>query len=100
MIHGTADPILPFPHGEATAAAIPGTRFLPIEGMGHELPPPAVPIVVGAILELNLRCPEVPRALLIRVLRARPYAEGFLHCCVMLNPLSGEELEELLTSEE
>src|SRR5437763_502839 len=55
---------------------------------------------VGAILELNLRCPKVPRALLIRVLRARPYAEGFLHCCVMLNPLSGEELEELLTAEE
>jgi pimeloyl-ACP methyl ester carboxylesterase len=51
VIHGTADPILPLPHGEATAAAIPGSKFLPIEGMGHELPDTAVPIVVGAILD-------------------------------------------------
>jgi pimeloyl-ACP methyl ester carboxylesterase len=51
VIHGTADPILPFPHGEATAKAIPGAKLLPIEGMGHETPPKATPIVVGAILE-------------------------------------------------
>jgi pimeloyl-ACP methyl ester carboxylesterase len=51
VIHGTSDPILPYAHGEATAKAIPGAKLLPIEGMGHELPAPAIPIVVGAILD-------------------------------------------------
>jgi pimeloyl-ACP methyl ester carboxylesterase len=53
VIHGTEDPILPYPHGEATAKAIPGARLLPIEGMGHEIPPPAIPIMVAAILEFT-----------------------------------------------
>jgi pimeloyl-ACP methyl ester carboxylesterase len=51
VIHGTSDPILPYPHGEATANAIPGAKLLAVEGMGHELPAPAIPIVVSAILE-------------------------------------------------
>jgi len=51
VIHGTQDPILPYAHGEATAKAIPGAKLLPIEGMGHELPAPALPIVVDAILD-------------------------------------------------
>jgi pimeloyl-ACP methyl ester carboxylesterase len=51
VIHGTLDPILPYAHGEATAKAIPGAKLLPIEGMGHEVPAPAIPILVGAILD-------------------------------------------------
>jgi pimeloyl-ACP methyl ester carboxylesterase len=51
VVHGTRDPILPYAHGEATAKAIPGAKLLPIEGMGHEMPPPAIPILVDAILE-------------------------------------------------
>ena len=51
VIHGTQDPILPYPHGEATAKAIAGAKLLPIEGMGHEIPAPAIPILVGAILD-------------------------------------------------
>ena len=51
VIHGTSDPILPYAHGEATAKAIPASKLLPIEDMGHELPAPAIPIVVGAILD-------------------------------------------------
>jgi pimeloyl-ACP methyl ester carboxylesterase len=51
VIHGTQDPILPYPHGEATAKAIPGAKLLAIEGMGHEVPAPAIPILVGAILD-------------------------------------------------
>ena len=51
VIHGTEDPIIPYAHGEATANAIPGATLLPIEGMGHELPPPAIPILVTAVLE-------------------------------------------------
>jgi pimeloyl-ACP methyl ester carboxylesterase len=53
VIHGTADPILPFPHGEAMAKAIPGARLLTVAGMGHELPPSAVPIVAAAIVDLT-----------------------------------------------
>lgn len=41
VIHGTADPLFPLPHGEALAAAIPDAALLPLEGAGHELPPPA-----------------------------------------------------------
>ena len=33
VIHGTADPLLPF-----AAAVIPGARLEPVEGMGHEVP--------------------------------------------------------------
>ncbi len=51
VIHGTQDPILPYPHGEATAKAIAGAKLVPIEGMGHELPAPAIPILVDAILD-------------------------------------------------
>lgn len=38
VIHGTADPLLPFAAGEETAAVIPGARLKPVEGMGHEVP--------------------------------------------------------------
>ena len=55
VIHGTEDPIMPYAHGEATANAIPGAKLLPIEGMGHELPSPAIPILAAAILEHTSR---------------------------------------------
>jgi pimeloyl-ACP methyl ester carboxylesterase len=35
VIHGTADPMFPLPHGHALAAEIPGARLLPLEGAGH-----------------------------------------------------------------
>ncbi|MEU3447645.1 alpha/beta hydrolase [Streptomyces thermolilacinus] len=38
VLHGTADPMFPFAHGEALAAAIPGARLVPLPGMGHTLP--------------------------------------------------------------
>jgi pimeloyl-ACP methyl ester carboxylesterase len=37
VIHGTADPIFPYPHGVALAEAVPGARLVTIEGGGHEL---------------------------------------------------------------
>ncbi len=40
VLHGTADPLFPLPHGEALAAAIPGATFHPLDGAGHETPPP------------------------------------------------------------
>jgi pimeloyl-ACP methyl ester carboxylesterase len=37
VIHGTADPLLPHPHGVALAEAVPGATLVTIEGGGHEL---------------------------------------------------------------
>jgi pimeloyl-ACP methyl ester carboxylesterase len=51
VIHGTRDPLFPFPHGEALAAEIPGARLLPLEGVGHEVPPrPTWPTVLTALV--------------------------------------------------
>ncbi|HEY2723800.1 MAG TPA: alpha/beta fold hydrolase [Pseudonocardiaceae bacterium] len=51
VLHGTADPFFPFGHGEALAAEIPGASLVPLEGMGHELPPPPLwDLVVAAIV--------------------------------------------------
>jgi len=49
VIHGTEDPILPIAHGRATAAAIPGARWLEVEGMGHDFPAHAQKRIVEAI---------------------------------------------------
>lgn len=38
VIHGTADPLVPAAHGQATADAIPGAQLLLVEGLGHDLP--------------------------------------------------------------
>lgn len=35
VIHGTADPMIDISGGLATAQAIPGSRFVPVENMGH-----------------------------------------------------------------
>ena len=35
VIHGTADPMFPLPHGEALASEIPGARLVRLEGAGH-----------------------------------------------------------------
>jgi pimeloyl-ACP methyl ester carboxylesterase len=52
VLHGTEDPLLPYGHAEALAAEIPGARLLPLEGMGHEMPPrPVWDQVVTAILD-------------------------------------------------
>ncbi len=56
VVHGTADPLFPLPHGEALAAAIPGARLLPLDGVGHQVPPAATwDHVVPALLEHTAR---------------------------------------------
>ncbi len=55
VIHGDEDPILPPPHGRATADAIPGARFLSIHGMGHDLGPAHTKRVAEALLEHTAR---------------------------------------------
>ena len=37
VLHGHADPLVPFVHGQDPARRIPGARFAGIEGMGHDL---------------------------------------------------------------
>ena len=52
VLHGTADPLFPLPHGRALAEAIPGARLLALDGVGHQLPPPHTwGLVVDALIE-------------------------------------------------
>ena len=55
VIHGTQDPILPYPHGQALAQAIPGAKLLTIDGMGHDLPASALPEIIGAMVAVTQR---------------------------------------------
>ena len=51
VLHGTADPLFPYEHGEALADAIPGAQLVALEGVGHEAPPaPIWDVAVPAIL--------------------------------------------------
>jgi pimeloyl-ACP methyl ester carboxylesterase len=40
VLHGSADPMVRPRNGRAVAAAIPGARFVVVDGMGHDLPEP------------------------------------------------------------
>ena len=52
VLHGTEDPLFPFPHGEALASEIHGATLLALAGMGHEVPPHGLwDVVVPAITE-------------------------------------------------
>lgn len=39
VVHGKADPLVPYACGEDTARRIPGAKLLGIDGMGHDLSP-------------------------------------------------------------
>jgi pimeloyl-ACP methyl ester carboxylesterase len=51
VIHGTADPMFPFGHGQALAREIPRADLLPLEGVGHQLPPRAwwTPVIAAML---------------------------------------------------
>ena len=51
VIHGTADPMFPFEHGEALAEEIPGATLLRLDGAGHGVDTADWEIIVAAILE-------------------------------------------------
>lgn len=42
VLHGTNDPLFPIAHGHGLVRAIPGARLIPMEGVGHEVPPRSV----------------------------------------------------------
>lgn len=51
VLHGTEDPLLPYGHAEALARAIPGAHLVPLDKVGHQMPPPEVwDVVVQAVL--------------------------------------------------
>lgn len=56
VIHGTKDPVLPFANAVAMMREIPGAKLISIEGMGHEIPRAAWPVIVPAILEHTSQC--------------------------------------------
>ena len=51
VVHGQADPLVPFRGGRATAAAIPDARLIAIPGMGHDLPREVWPQLIDAVVE-------------------------------------------------
>ncbi|HWD02068.1 MAG TPA: alpha/beta hydrolase [Amycolatopsis sp.] len=50
VVHGDADPMIDVSGGKATAAAIADAELLILPGMGHDLPEPLWPQIVGAIV--------------------------------------------------
>ncbi len=50
VLHGKDDPLLPFACGEDTARRIPGARLTGIDGMGHDLPPGLVALLLPALM--------------------------------------------------
>jgi pimeloyl-ACP methyl ester carboxylesterase len=51
VVHGEADPLIPFENGKRTAAAIPGARLLALPDMGHDVPPALYEAIADAIAE-------------------------------------------------
>lgn len=49
VIHGSRDPMFPLRAGRDMARMVPNATWLPIAGMGHDLPPPLWPVLVAAI---------------------------------------------------
>jgi pimeloyl-ACP methyl ester carboxylesterase len=50
VLHGTADTLIPVQAGRHTAQSIPGAEYLEVEGWGHDLPLPVLPVLFAAIL--------------------------------------------------
>lgn len=50
VVHGRADPLVPFACGEDTARRIPGARLVGIDGMGHDLPPGVIDRLVPLLI--------------------------------------------------
>jgi pimeloyl-ACP methyl ester carboxylesterase len=49
VLHGEQDPVFRVSGGAATAAAVPGARFVTYAGMGHDLPRPLWPAIADEI---------------------------------------------------
>ncbi len=54
VLHGRADPLVPFACGEDTARRIPGAKLVGIDGMGHDLAPGVVQRVLPLLFPFLL----------------------------------------------
>jgi pimeloyl-ACP methyl ester carboxylesterase len=50
VLHGDADPLVPIACGQDTARRIPGARFVSVSGMGHDLPPQVIDLLLQHIV--------------------------------------------------
>ena len=50
VLHGKDDLLVPYPCGEDTARRIPGAKMVGIDGMGHDLPPGVLPLLLAQML--------------------------------------------------
>lgn len=50
VIHGTEDPVLPYPHAKALIESIPGAKLLTLQGVGHELHRETWQTIIDAIV--------------------------------------------------
>jgi pimeloyl-ACP methyl ester carboxylesterase len=50
VLHGKADPLVPYACGEDTARRIYGAHLVGIDGMGHDLPPIPVAKILDALV--------------------------------------------------
>ena len=57
VLHGSRDPMVRPRNGRGVAAAIPGARFVVIDGMGHDLPEPVWRPLVETLTENFARAP-------------------------------------------
>ena len=55
VIHGLADILIPVENGRLVASAVPGSRLVEIEGMGHDLPKRVWPQLLDEIVALSER---------------------------------------------
>jgi pimeloyl-ACP methyl ester carboxylesterase len=58
VIHGSDDGLITLSGGEATAAAIPGSELVVIDGMGHDMPLWAIDRIAGALIDNFERATE------------------------------------------
>ncbi len=50
VVHGRADPLVPFACGQDTARRIHGAQLVAVDGMGHDLPPGVVNRILQSLL--------------------------------------------------
>ncbi|MDB5895566.1 MAG: alpha/beta hydrolase [Rhodoferax sp.] len=59
VLHGRADPLVPYACGEDTARRIAGARLVGIDGMGHDLPPGVVDRLLAELLPYLATHPNI-----------------------------------------